>query len=132
MVALGFHGVFEGMAIGLQEDEAGVLKLFMAVSIHAMAIMFCMGMDMVASKTKKLQILLYVALLSAVSPLGVVVGILVTSHQGDTGRHHALVIGVLQGLAGGTLLYVTFFEVLDRERLKKYGMTGRIDTNCMG
>jgi hypothetical protein len=28
------------------------------------------------------------------------------------------------GLAGGTLLYVTFFEVLEREKLEKVGMTG--------
>jgi hypothetical protein len=27
-------------------------------------------------------------------------------------------------LAGGTLLYVTFFEVLEREKLEKVGMTG--------
>lgn len=30
----------------------------------------------------------------------------------------------LQGLAAGTLLYVTFFEVLEREKLEKVGMTG--------
>jgi len=27
-------------------------------------------------------------------------------------------------LAGGTLLYITFFEVLEREKLEKIGMTG--------
>lgn len=35
-----------------------------------------------------------------------------------------LIVGLLQGLAGGTLLYVTFFEVLEREKLDKIGMTG--------
>ena len=33
-------------------------------------------------------------------------------------------IGLLQGLAGGTLLYITFFEVLEREKLANIGMTG--------
>ncbi len=33
-------------------------------------------------------------------------------------------MGLLQGLAGGTLLYITFFEVLEREKLEKIGMTG--------
>ena len=33
-------------------------------------------------------------------------------------------VGLLQGLAGGTLLYITFFEVLEREKLEKIGMTG--------
>ena len=31
---------------------------------------------------------------------------------------------LIAGLAGGTLLYVTFFEVLEREKLEKVGMTG--------
>ena len=35
-----------------------------------------------------------------------------------------LVVGLLQGIAGGTLLYITFFEVLEREKLEKVGMTG--------
>ena len=30
----------------------------------------------------------------------------------------------VSGLAAGTLLYVTFFEVLDRDKLGKSGMTG--------
>jgi len=33
-------------------------------------------------------------------------------------------VGILQGLAGGTLLYITFFEVLDRTKLEKSGMDG--------
>ncbi len=33
-------------------------------------------------------------------------------------------MGVLQGLAAGTLMYITFFEVLDREKLEKSGMDG--------
>jgi hypothetical protein len=35
----------------------------------------------------------------------------------------------LQGLAGGTLLYITFFEVLSRDKLVKYGMTGILGKN---
>ena len=38
-------------------------------------------------------------------------------------------IGLLQGLAGGTLLYITFYEVLDKEKLAKVGMTGL--TGCL-
>ena len=29
-----------------------------------------------------------------------------------------------QGLAGGTLFYITFFEVLDKEKLSRGGMSG--------
>jgi len=33
-------------------------------------------------------------------------------------NYHTIGNAVLQGLAAGTILYVTFFEVLDRERKK--------------
>ena len=42
----------------------------------------------------------------------------------DDSGLQTLVIGLLQGLAGGTLLYITFYEVLDKEKLAKLGMTG--------
>ena len=64
---------------------------------------------------------------SLVSPLGVVIGIGVTSQMEQVGERsqeracvvtplqasggHLLAIGVLQGLAAGTLLYITFYEV---------------------
>lgn len=35
-----------------------------------------------------------------------------------------LSIGILQGLAGGTLLYITFYEVMDKEKLVQAKMTG--------
>ena len=35
-----------------------------------------------------------------------------------------LVIGILQGLAAGTLLYIAFYEVLEKEKLSKTGMGG--------
>lgn len=43
-------------------------------------------------------------------------GSLLTS--GHDNKFHTIGNAVLQGLAAGTILYVTFFEVLDRERKK--------------
>ena len=31
---------------------------------------------------------------------------------------------IFQGMAGGTLFYITFFEVLDKDKLNKGGMSG--------
>ena len=38
------------------------------------------------------------------------------------------IITTFQGLAGGTLLYITFYEVLERDKLEHVGMTGIIGT----
>ena len=126
VVALSIHSLFEGMAIGLEETDAGVWKLLLAVSIHAVPIVFCMGTDMISSGVKKMRIIVYMIILSINTPIGILIGILVTAHMETASGQHILVIGVLQGLAAGTLLYITFFEVLARDKLTKYGMSGLV------
>ena len=117
IVAFSVHNLFEGMAVGLEESVSGVWQLFAAVIVHTVAIIFCIGTDMVVSGTKRWRMVAYMILVSAVTPAGVVLGI-VLAHSAST---HNLLIGVMQGLAAGTLLYITFFEVLEKERLSKYG-----------
>merc|ERR1712020_588058 len=79
---------------------------------------------MISSGVKKTRILIYMVILSINTPIGILIGILVTAHMETASGQHILVIGVLQGLAAGTLLYITFFEVLARDKLTKYGMSG--------
>lgn len=127
VLALSVHSVFEGMAIGLQLSVPDVWKLFLAVALHDVPVHFCVGMEMFNNCIRKLHIIVYFLILSIINSVGIIIGILVTEHAGE-GRDvtQTLVIGVLQGLAGGTLLYITFYEVLDREKLSKAGMTGML------
>ena len=125
-LALSVHSLFEGMAIGLEEENSGVWKLTLAITIHAIPIVFCVGTDMLTSGVKKMKLIIYIIVLSLNTPIGILIGIIVTIHKGDTDESggHVLLIGILQGLAAGTLLYITFFEVLARDKLTKYGMSG--------
>lgn len=116
--ALSFHAIFEGMAIGLQPTVKAVWFLFAAVTVHEVAIMFCIGLEMLASSIRICIYVSYMVTLGLITPLGVVVGILVTLYFDDPTPSHELVIAILQGIAAGTLLYVTFLEVLERERRK--------------
>ena len=77
---------------------------------------------MVNNGMRKCQIISYMITLGLVTPIGITIGIVLTSSSSE----QTLVVGVMQGLAGGTLLYVTFFEVLEREKLEKVGMTGLV------
>ena len=70
------------------------------------------------------QIIFYMITLALVTPLGVIIGMIVTEYVNSDSGLQTLVIGLLQGLAGGTLLYITFYEVLDKEKLAKLGMNG--------
>jgi solute carrier family 39 (zinc transporter), member 1/2/3 len=49
---------------------------------------------------------------------GIGIGIALTSDLNDEDVDGSLVSAVLQGLACGTLIYVAFFEILERERSK--------------
>lgn len=83
---------------------------------------------MVSNGIKKCQIIGYMITLGMVTPIGITIGIVLTLQSGAESESQTLIVGVLQGLAAGTLLYITFFEVLEREKLEKVGMTGLLGT----
>ena len=99
-------------------NEPDVWRLCLAIALHAAPIHFCLGMDMVHNEIKKLHIFMYFGILSLSTPIGIIIGMVITEDAGTW------VIGFLQALAGGTLLYIAFYEVLDREKLSKAKMTG--------
>jgi len=119
IVAMSFHGIFEGMAIGLQGTQRDVLVFFLAVSLHECTILFCIGVELISSKTKILRMITYILVVSLVCPIGIAIGIVISENSFDAGSvERALVVGSLQGLAAGTLLYVTFFEIFAAEGRK--------------
>ncbi|KAJ8915831.1 hypothetical protein NQ315_004644 [Exocentrus adspersus] len=112
VLALSFHAVFEGLAVGLEGSVKKVWYLFAAVATHKLVIGFCVGVELVTSKTRGLLILLYIGTFAIVTPIGIGIGILLSGKQ----QSEDVTSVVLQGMAAGTLLYVVFFEVLARER----------------
>lgn len=115
--ALSVHELFEGFAVGLESAASSVWYMFGAVSAHKLVIAFCIGVELVTIKTKKLLCVLYVFTFAVVSPLGIGLGIVLTGNSGNTTDIASV---ILQGLASGTLLYVVFFEILQGDR--KHGL----------
>jgi len=114
LAALSLHSVFEGLAVGLQDTEEGVLSIFGALILHKCIIAFSIGLNLVQSKLAVKAIIVSNAVFCFASPLGIAIGILITDFNSDADSS-LLVNGILQGLACGTFLYVTFFEVLPHE-----------------
>ncbi|CAG0917022.1 unnamed protein product [Notodromas monacha] len=115
ILALSFHSLFEGLAIGLQNTPTDVWYLFAAVSFHKFVITFCVGLELVVGGVRKMMVFLYIFVFALVSPIGVAIGIGLSETTGST-QVETLTTTFLSGIAAGTLLYVTFFEVLQRER----------------
>lgn len=113
VLALSVHELFEGLAVGLEGSAANVWYLFGAVAAHKLVLAFCVGVELIVARTQKWLALVYVFTFSVVSPLGIGIGILVSGGESGT---TSIVSSILQGLASGTLLYVVFFEILQKDK----------------
>lgn len=120
VLALSIHELFEGLAVGLESSTSNVWYMLGAISAHKLVIAFCIGVELIATRTKTWLMVLYVTTFAIVSPLGIGIGILLVGGEGATAAGVYSV--VLQGLASGTLLYVIFFEIWkgDRNGLLQY------------
>ncbi|XP_074037056.1 zinc transporter ZIP1 [Leptinotarsa decemlineata] len=116
VLALSFHAVFEGLAVGLEASVEKVWYLFAAIATHKLVIAFCVGVELVTSKTKTMLVVLYIGTFALVTPLGIGAGLILS----EKSTSEDVTSIVLQGMAAGTLLYVVFFEVLARERSNRH------------
>lgn len=115
LIALSFHTIFDGLAVGLQEQTKEVWEIFIAVSIHKSLVAFCLGLQLFRAFVPYFKrpfgcLLLF----SLMSPIGISIGIAVTSSNLDLDAQ-SMASGILQGVACGTFLYVTCFEILKDE-----------------
>jgi len=130
LMALSLHSVFEGFAIGLQPGLPELAKILAAVAIHKCIIAFSLGLNLVQSKLKLKTIILLNLLFSVTTPTGIAVGIAITDLSNSAGT--SLVSGLLQGIACGTFLFVTFFEVLPHEMNGKGARLPKVLATILG
>lgn len=96
VIAISFHGIFEGMAIGLQDTVPDVWYMCFAVSLHECTILFCIGVELISNQTKVSRMVLYVLIVSLVSPVGIAIGIVVTERSFGPGGVQTIVVGCFQ------------------------------------
>ena len=111
-LALGIHSVFEGLAIGLQEDMVKLVDISVAVIVHEAPVAFAMGVSLAKQDTSGLRKGGLLFLFCIMIPSGMVLGIAIGEVQGFGGQ---LLSAILQAIAAGTFVYVIFFEVLPEE-----------------
>ncbi|MPC83732.1 Zinc transporter ZIP1 [Portunus trituberculatus] len=116
VVALSLHSIMEGLALGLVHSNKEVWMLFGALSAHKLIIAFCMAMELLSTDVSRVAFFVSLTIFSVASPLGGLAGTLLVSLTTQTTAAGLLVPTVLHGLSAGTLLYVTFCEILERER----------------
>ncbi|XP_072237034.1 zinc transporter ZIP1 [Leuresthes tenuis] len=111
-LSLSLHSVFEGLAIGLQNSESKVLEICIAILVHKSIIVFSLSVKLVQSAIRPMWVALYILVFAVMSPLGIAIGISVMEAELAAG---ALIQAILEGLAAGTFVYITFMEILPHE-----------------
>jgi len=118
VLAISLHAVFEGIAMGLTDNTRSVWLLFIAISAHKYVISFCISMQFVTSELPTVLSITYFSTFAIISPVGAAIGIAISETVESEAETQTVTITVLQALATGTLLYVVFFEVIEKERQK--------------
>ncbi|GIY31310.1 hypothetical protein CEXT_269481 [Caerostris extrusa] len=98
--------------------------------IHKCIIAFTVGLNLTRSDLRKISIIKSNFFFALSSPVGILLGVFVM----DVVQGLSLVItsGILQGMAAGTFLYVTIFEVLFKELNFRYRPNGQSRSCCSG
>lgn len=113
LLALSMHSIFEGLAIGLQDVNSKLMSIFIAVITHKAVMAFSLGLNIAQSELSVKAFLISNLIFSLASPVGLSIGILLTDLPSSLPQNIAN--SCLQGISGGTFLYITFFEVLPHE-----------------
>lgn len=116
-IALAMDEILGGLSMGLQRSNAGVWGMVVGLLAHEAVVGFSFGLQLasLASLAPSKRCLVYTLafLYALMTPLGAALGLIIS--EVTVVEYIDQINGVLQGLATGVFLYVTFFEILEGE-----------------
>ena len=113
ILALSMHSIFEGLALGLITEVDRLVQIAAAIGIHKSIIAFSLSVNLVQHEMETKTVVKSAILFSLMSPIGIGIGMAVLRNSSE--ESSSLASGILQGIANGTFLYVTFFEIFQQE-----------------
>ncbi|KAJ6849199.1 zinc transporter 2-like [Iris pallida] len=114
IVALCFHSVFEGIAIGVAENRADAWKALWTVSLHKIFAAIAMGIALLRMIPERplVSCVGYAFAFAISSPIGVAIGIIIDA---TTQGHVAdWIYAISMGLACGIFIYVSINHLLSK------------------
>ncbi|KAK0601058.1 hypothetical protein LWI29_020928 [Acer saccharum] len=114
IVALCFHSVFEGIAIGVAETEADAWKALWTISLHKIFAAVAMGIALLRMIPDRpmLSCAAYAFAFAISSPVGVGIGIVIDATTQGTVADWIFAISM--GLACGVFIYVSINHLLSK------------------
>ena len=122
IIAFSVHSIFDGIAIGLQSTGSGIWTMLFAILTHKLVIAFVVSVELYQQSKRISIVTMNMALFSIMSPIGIVIIILAESSIKDSFKSSPAMI-ILNALAIGTILYIVFFEILQKINVNLTGLT---------
>jgi zinc transporter 1/2/3 len=113
-IALSFHSLMAGIALGVAPKTFS--SIFLAIIAHKTIAGFALGTSFVrahqasATSMTRRAIMIWLAVFSAVTPVGIFVGLLLTTDNTDK-----RIPAILTAVAAGTFLHVGLVEIVAKE-----------------
>ena len=109
MIALSVHSIFEGLALGLQLNEAQVINIVIAILVHKGAAGSSLGISLVKTFPTNFRLCRQmIVIFSLATPLGVLIGMAI-ANAGD------IYDIIFSSIAAGSFVYIACSEVIVEE-----------------
>lgn len=108
-VALCFHSLLEGAAMGAQPTISNSLHIFIAIVSHKGLAAYALGSSIVDSEASMRRFWSVVLPFTFASPIGIFIGYIASDVAKGLGA------ACISALASGTFLYVAYMEVIPKE-----------------
>uniref|UniRef100_A0A1I7W5V6 Zinc/iron permease n=1 Tax=Loa loa TaxID=7209 RepID=A0A1I7W5V6_LOALO len=115
-IAMSFHSILEGVALGVQDEKFGIITLFISLLLHKGIEAFSVGLQISRTIAQQVKIVIATIIIySLMTPIGSFAGLFLQNVNMNESWRQGIII-ILEGLAIGTFIFVTFLEVLFEQR----------------
>jgi zinc transporter 1/2/3 len=116
IVALSLHSILAGVALGTQNSFPNGFIIFLAIFVHKATAGFALGVSLARSDIERRRSLRLVALFAAMTPLGIVFGMVL--ERLALSVPEAYVDATVLALAAGTFIYIASLDIIQDEFLR--------------
>lgn len=107
---MGIHAFITGTALGVLNSMANFIGLLVAIVAHKWAEAIAVGISFVRNKVSHLKTVIGLVIFSLLTPLGILLGMFVTSSP--------LGEAIMLSISAGTFLYIAVAEIISAEFAK--------------
>lgn len=120
-MAFSAHSIFDGLTIGVQNMSSKIYTMLFAISIHKLVVAFAVGLELFDQTSSVTMTTIHMCIFSVMSPIGIWI-VIITQWTSDlpvddlAKEDQSLMLIVLSAVATGTIIYIVFFEILQKDR----------------